>query len=339
MQNVSAFSAVIAWTSEEPNASYVEYGETSQLGRKELDSQFGRRHAVTLSGLSPGSTYYYRVTEARSSSSMNHFRTAPVGRDSSFTFAVIGDSGHGGKNQLAGAALLEQLGPDLILHTGDVVYPSGEDRHYDWRFFIPYRNLIRGVPIFPVLGNHDVERDDGAAYLKNFHLPSNNPQDTKRYYSFDWGNAHFVALDSELYYDDGGGSPEKQRAWLERDLEKTHHPWRFVFLHRPIYSSSEHGSDEEIRKDLEPVFSRYGVTMVFSGHDHAYERTVPIRGVTYVVSGGGGRALYEAGESEWTAFSKSTHHAVFVRIAGGHLSLEAVEPNGTVVDRLYLDRP
>jgi len=339
VQNVSAFSAVIAWTSEEPNASYVEYGGTSELGCKELDSRFGLRHAVTISGLSPGSTYYYRVTEGRSSSAMNHFRTAPVGRDSSFTFAVIGDSGHGGKNQLAGAALLEQLGPDLILHTGDVVYPSGEDRHYDWRFFIPYRNLIRGVPIFPVLGNHDVERDDGAAYLNNFHLPSNNPQDTKRYYSFDWGNAHFVALDSELYYDDGGGSPEKQRAWLERDLEETHHPWTFVFLHRPIYSSSEHGSDEELRKDLEPVFSRYGVTMVFSGHDHAYERTVPIRGVTYVVSGGGGRDLYEAGESEWTAFSKSTHHAVFVHIAGGHLSLEAVEPNGTVVDRLYLDRP
>jgi predicted phosphodiesterase len=338
VQNVSTTSAVIAWASDEPNAGFVEYGETPQLGRREFDARIGKRHAVTLSDLSPGSTYHYRVTGVGGTSVTASFRTAPTGDDSRFTFAVIGDSGHGGKNQLAIARLLERLEPDLILHTGDVIYPSGEDRHYDPRFFMPYRDIIKGVPVFPVLGNHDVEKDNGAAYLKNFYLPSNDPQNTGRYYSFDWGNAHFVALDSELYYEDGGGSHKEQKAWLERDLSVTHRPWKFVFFHRPIYSSSEHGSDEKVRKDLEPILRRHGVDLVFSGHDHNYERTVPIHGVIYIVTGGGGRNLYEAGRSEWTAFSKSTHHAVLTHINGEHLSLKAVEPDGTIVDCLDFSR-
>jgi predicted phosphodiesterase len=337
VQSVLAYSAVIAWVSDEPGVGHVEYGETPQLGCKEADPLVTRRHAVTLSGLSPGSTYYYRVIEIGESPEMGRFRTAPVGNDSHFTFAVFGDSGKGGKNQLAVAELLERLEPDLILHTGDVVYPRGEERHYERSFFVPYRQLIKEVPVFPSLGNHDVEKNNGAVYLKNFHLPHNNQQNSGRYYSFDWGNAHFVALDSELYHEDDSDSPEEQKAWLERGLRKTRQPWKFVFLHRGLYSSSNHGGDEEIREDLEPIFVRHKVDVVFSGHDHDYERTVPIEGVIYVVTGGGGKDLYRAGRSKWTAFSKKVHHAVLVRIDGERLSLEAIEPEGAVVDRLELD--
>jgi acid phosphatase type 7 len=94
-----------------------------------------------------------------------------------------------------------------------------------------------------------------------------------------------------------------------------------------------------VREDLEPLFVKHGVGLVFSGHDHVYERTVPIRGVTYVVSGGGGRRLYPAGNGELTASSVSAHHAVLVHVDGGHLSLMAVEAGGTYVDRLDLYQP
>jgi predicted phosphodiesterase len=339
VQSVLVSSAVIAWVSDKPEAGCVEYGETPQLGRKEVDARVDRRHAVKLSSLDPGSTYYYRVMEADGFSEMGRFRTAPMGEGSRFTFAVVGDSGKGGKSQLVVAELLERLEPDLILHTGDVVYPRGEERHYDRSFFVPYRRLIKEVPIFPTLGNHDVEKNNGAAYLKNFHLPHNNRQSSQRYYSFDWGNAHFVALNSELYHEDDSDSPEEQKAWLEHDLRETRQPWKFVFLHRGLYSSSNHGGDEDIREDLEPVFVRCKVDMVFSGHDHNYERTVPIKGVIYVVTGGGGKDLYRARRSKWTAFSKKVHHAVLARIDGERFSLEAIEPEGAVVDRLDLDQP
>lgn len=336
IQSVSSSSAVVAWVSSEPGAGVVEYGRTPRLGRKRRDARTGRRHAVTLSGLRAGATYYYRVVSNGEPAKTVSFRTAPEGSGSGFTFAVIGDGGDGGEEQRAVAGLLERMRPDFVLHTGDVVYESGAERDYGPHFFRPYRKVIGGVPFFPALGNHDVKTEDGAPYLENFYLPSDNPQNTERYYSFDWGNAHFVALDSELYYDDGAGSPEEQKAWLKRDLAATRKPWKFVFFHRPPYSSSRHGSDERIRADLEPVFDRYGVDVVFNGHDHDYERTVPIRGVTYVVTGGGGKSLYEAGKSRWTAFSRSVYHATQVRVEEGRLTLEAVEPDGTVIDRLVL---
>jgi predicted phosphodiesterase len=338
VQGVTASSAVICWVSQHPGSGVVEYGKTPELGRKETDPRVRRRHVVALAALDPGSTYHYRV-EGVGGSSSGCFRTAPVGDDSRFSFAVVGDSGSGGKGQLAVAALLERLRPDLVLHTGDVVYPAGQERHYDRRFFAPYRNLIKTVPLFPVLGNHDVRKGNGAAFLENFHPPLGSPGSTKRYYSFDWGNTHFVALDSELYHGDRGSNPEEQRDFLERDLATTRKRWKVAFLHRSPYGSSRHGGDEKVREDLEPLFVKHGVDLVFSGHDHVYERTVPITGVTYVVSGGGGRRLYPAGNGELTASSVSAHHAVLVRVSGSRLLLETLEVGGKVVDRSELYQP
>jgi 3',5'-cyclic AMP phosphodiesterase CpdA len=338
VQGVTATSAIICWVSKAPGAGAVRYGKVPDLGREDMDRRISRRHAVALVDLDPGSTYIYRIEDVDGSSQTGSFRTALAGEDSGFSFAVVGDSGSGGKGQLAVARLLGRLAPDLILHTGDVVYPAGEERHYDRRFFAPYGKLIKDVPIFPVLGNHDVRRGNGAAFLANFHPPLGSPDSTKRYYSFDWGNAHFVALDSELYHGDKGSSSREQKAFLERDLAATRKRWKVVFLHRSPYGSSRHGGDDLVRYDLEPVFTRHGVDLVFAGHDHVYERTVPTRGVTYVVSGGGGRRLYPAGKGRLTACSKSAHHAVLVRVDGDNLSLEATEPDGTVFDRFYLLR-
>src|SRR5215204_7653307 len=339
VQGVTASSVVICWVNEGSDTGVVEYGKTPELGRKEADARVGKRDRVAPAGLDPGSTYHYRVEGVGGSSSTGSFRTASVGEDSSFNFAVVGDSGSGGKGQLTVAKLLGRLGPDLILHTGDVVYPAGEERHYDLRFFAPYEDIIKEVPVFPVLGNHDVRTGNGAAFFENFHPPLGSPGSTKRYYSFDWGDTHFVALDSELYHGDRGSNPEEQRDFLERDLATTRKRWKVAFLHRSPYGSSRHGGDEKVREDLEPLFVKHGVDLVFSGHDHVYERTVPIRGVTYVVSGGGGRRLYPAGNGELTASSVSAHHAVLVRISGSRLLLETLEVGGKVVDRLELYQP
>lgn len=287
--------------------------------------------AVYLLALSPRED----TPEARANS-LEQLRDVSA-NDGGLTFAVVGDTGTGGEEQAAVAGLLTRMEPGFVLHTGDVIYPAGEYGSYEPNFFTPYRELLKTAPILPVLGNHDVATRDGEPYLRTFDLPHNNSQGTERYYSFDEGNAHFVALDSELYYGDGGGSAAAQKAWLAKDLSSTGKPWKLVYLHRPLYSSSKHGSDLKIRKDLQPIFAQGGVDIVFSGHDHDYERTMPIEGVTYVVTGGGGKELYRTGESGWTAFSASEHNAVRVRLEGGRLHLEALRPDGSVLDRLDLD--
>jgi 3',5'-cyclic AMP phosphodiesterase CpdA len=332
VQGVTATSATICWVSKASGVGVVRYGKARDLEREGTDGRIGRRHAVALVDLDPGSTYLYRVEGLDGSPQSGSFSTAPAGEGARFSFAVVGDSGSGGKGQLAVAGLLGRLAPDLILHTGDVVYPAGQQRHYGRRFFAPYGHIIKEVPLFPVLGNHDVRNRNGAAFLENFYPPLGSPGSTKRYYSFDWGDAHFVALDSELYHGDKGASVVRQEAFLERDLAATGKRWKVAFLHRSPYGSSRHGGDESVREDLEPIFAKHGVDLVFAGHDHVYERTVPIGGVTYVVSGGGGRRLYPAGGGRLTAFSRSAHHAVLVRVSGKRLSLEALGPDGTVFD-------
>jgi hypothetical protein len=120
VQGVTASSAVICWVGGGPGTGVVEYDKTREPGHREADARVGRRHAVTLTDLDPGSTYHHRVEGVSRSSATDCFRTAPVDDDSSVSFAVIGDSGSRGKGQLAVAALLERLRSDLILHTGDV---------------------------------------------------------------------------------------------------------------------------------------------------------------------------------------------------------------------------
>lgn len=133
VQGVTMSSAVICWVSERPDAGVVEYGLTPELGGEVADARVGRRHAVALTDLTPSSTCHYRVAAGRPSAT-GCFRTAPVEEDSSFTFAVVGDSGSGGKGQQAVAGLLKRLNPELILHTGDVVYPAGKERDFDRRW-------------------------------------------------------------------------------------------------------------------------------------------------------------------------------------------------------------
>ena len=173
------------------------------------------------------------------------------------------------------------LDPQFVLHTGDVVYPDGQASGYDPFFFQPYQALARRAPIFPTLGNHDYRTASGQPYLDAFYLPHNNPADTERYYSFDWGNAHFTALDFNTGPDAGSTGMA-----AGNDLAATDKPWKFVFYHQAIYSSGPHGYESWVkakRELLAPIFEQYHVDVVFNGHDHDYERTQPINGVSCIL--------------------------------------------------------
>jgi len=189
--------------------------------------------------------------------------------------------------------------------------------------------------------------------LNNFHLPANNLEGSERYYSFDYGHAHFVALDASVSTAPGSA----QHAWLEQDLATSTKPWKFVFFHHPPYSGGFIIIDGKrletenitVRRNLVPLFELYGVNIVFSGHSHSYERTYPIlqnqaidqgqepdyinpSGPIYIVTGGGGRYLLGLDPNSLNARAVAAYHIVEITLSDGELTGRAIQPPGLVID-------
>ena len=313
------------------------------------------RHRARLRGLSPDAAVGYRVRAGGVATGVEVFRTAPVrGAPDSLDVLIWGDSGWGSEAQVDLARQMERLHDvALALHTGDIAYEDGSEVAFTQRYFRVYRRFLARVPVYPVPGNHDVRTDGGRPMDEAFVLPGAAETAGRRYYSFDWGQAHFIALDSN---EEGGVRSDlrvrgRQYRWLVCDLSVAaadpRTRWIVVYLHHPPYSAgtglSGHGSDRTLRDVLAPVFDRYEVDLVFSGHDHIYERSHPIRagavdtagpGVVYVVTGGGGASQHwrGAGRAWHTAVSARAYEFVLLRIAPDRMAAEVVDRNGVRLD-------
>ena len=209
-------------------------------------------------------------------------------------FVVIGDYGTAGPDEAKLANLARGLKPDFIITTGDNNYPLGAAETIDenvglyfHEFIAPYRGTFGGGArdnrFFPSLGNHDWDSLDAAPYLDYFSLPNN-----ERYYDFVRGPVQLFALDSDPRDPDGTEFDSVQGRWLERRLLASTVPWRVVYFHHPPYSSGPHGPTLGMRWP----FQQWGATLVYSGHDHTYER-FDIDGFPYIVNGAGGSELYQ----------------------------------------------
>ncbi|MCC6764065.1 MAG: metallophosphoesterase [Deltaproteobacteria bacterium] len=296
--------------------------------------------AIPVTGLLPGRAYgYVPRAGATALGAESSFTTDGAGRP--FTFLVVGDTGSGGSEQLAVRDQMVASPADFVLHTGDMVYDSGEAERYDPRFFEPYADLLTRLVFWPCLGNHDVRTASGQPWRDAFYTPANNTARSENYYSFDFGNAHVAVLNSNASTAPGSA----QYVFLDEDLGASTATWKVVAFHHTIYSSSKHGSNTTVRANLVPLFDRHAVDLVFMGHDHVYERTLPLRGgqvvapgagTVYVTTGGGGRELYAAGTSSFTAHSESAHHFTRVSVDDDALLLEMVRADGAIRDEMGL---
>ena len=289
-----------------------------------------RQFEARFRGLRPDTTYCYSV---EGMTSPVGFRTAPRGDAHATTrFAVLGDSGTGSFYQRAVSAMLQTVPYQFVLHLGDLAYESGTRSELQSYFFDIYPALTRSFPVYPVAGNHDYRTEAAAPLLEAFSLPDNAPRTrSERFYSFDWGQAHFVGLDTEAM-------DAEQVTWLDNDLAANDRPWTIVYGHRPLYSSGESGGDAGLRATLGPIFQRYGVQLVLAGHEHDYERTWPIDGVTYVVSGGGGRGTRPVSSSSFTAYSEGVLHLLFIEVESDALVVHAVDGTGREFDDTRIPR-
>jgi acid phosphatase type 7 len=336
IQNVTMEEASIVWRTRIDLTGTVRYGLAADDFDRTVEVPEGRIHVAQLTGLSPDTTYAYEVSWG-SQVAEGSFTTAPD-INATVTFAAIGDSGKGNAAQYAVAQQLIDAAPDVVLHTGDVVYRRGAICHYNQRFFDPYADLIATTPVYPAVGNHDLLSNEGKPYFETFVLPANNPEGSEDYYSFVYGPVHVIVLNSEFYAADDDESIATQREWLAQELEGSTRPWQLVTLHRPLYSSTSGKADERIRDDLGPLFYEGQVDLVLSGHAHNYERFEPIDGVTYVVTGGGGADLYDLDPGSATAASAKRHHLVRLTIAPETLTLEAIDDLGDLFDEFQLSQ-
>jgi len=342
--NTTTDSVTISWATDGPGASEVRYGESNVVAATTNIYDGKYWHSATITGLTPDTTYYYRIyTAGHDLTSWPEITFTSAPESHQFSFVVLGDGRPDDRSSPPSqaardvAAQIAQHSFDLALHTGDIVHSggvcSGENsswNQYIRSYFDVYRESTGGTPFYPSIGNHELGGGSCGywGYTDVFAREA--------YYSFDWGNAHFVALDTSQSY--RPGSPQYE--WLVSDLQ-TDSPWKFVFFHYPAYSSGYHGSTSDVQKHLVPLFEAYGVDVVFNGHDHIYERTCPIlngacgEGVVYYVTGGAGASLY-SGSAEWfTAFSSSLHHFLKVEVDDCRLRVDGVD--GVVFDSYEID--
>jgi hypothetical protein len=334
----------LLWQLSATDSTVVAWGpDTSCAQGRAVTRESGdaHQHAWTFTGLAPATRTYWRVTCAGERHA-GSFLSAPAPDATRLGFVAYGDArSRPADHDTVAARIRSAIAADPALGTfalfvGDLVDRGTLEPVWADDFFSPglrdIRALMATVPLQACMGNHET---DGGGPVSLFPKYFPHPFVGGRYYSFDYGPAHVAVLDQYVPYD----AASEQYRWLERDLAGTERPWRFVLLHEPGWSAGGgHGDNRIVQDDLQPLFVKHDVTIVFGGHNHYYARAT-VDGVRHLTLGGGGAPLYtpETGRPH-VEVTKSCHHYGVVTIDGGTLRFRAVDIAGAVVDSFTIER-
>ncbi|HTD67524.1 MAG TPA: Ig-like domain-containing protein, partial [Candidatus Limnocylindria bacterium] len=333
--NGSPTGGMVRWRTDQFSDGVVRYGTNLEnLANVALETTLTNNHIVWIGGLQPDTKYYYSIGSGshtiaggtNAGGSNFWFTTSPLaGTPKPTRFWVLGDAGTANANQRAvrdsfyNYAATNNRPADLWLMLGDNAYNVGSDTEHQAAVFDMYPSTLRNLFLWPVLGNHESSQSYTAAqfpYLDIFTTSKNGeaggiPSGNGKYYSFDYGNIHFVGLDS-MTSTRSATSPMAE--WLKDDLAANTQTWTVVYFHHPPYTKGSHNSDAEtdlieVRQNINPILETYGVDLVLSGHSHCYERSYLLNGHyglsttlntnTMFVDGGNGR------EEDTGAYQKS----------------------------------
>jgi hypothetical protein len=296
LQNGSTTAVSVRWRTNSATDSLVRYGTSAEaLNQSVARTTATTEHEIRLTGLTPDTTYYYSVgNSAKVLASGNDYfvRTAPTGAKPTRIW-VLGDSGTNSSGQRAVPdAYYRFTGSrhtDLWMMLGDNAYESGTDSEYQSKLFNIYPTMLRKSVLWSCYGNHDAGSSNSSSQTGPYYAQHTFPKQgeaggvasgTEAYYSYDYGNIHFIALDSCESSRSTTGAMAK---WLRNDLANTTKDWVVAFWHHPPYSRGSHNSDSEstlreMRERFVPILESYGVDLVLCGHSHSYERSKFIDG-------------------------------------------------------------
>ena len=307
LQVLTPQSIQVCWRTDIPTESRVIFGNSLAVQNQNvIDTVLKTNHFVTLNGLSASTFYYYSVGTANSILGGNidayRFKTAPAnGAVAPYRFWAIGDFGKGNQGQLDVLNSFNNYTAgghtDMMIFLGDNAYSDGTEQEYQNKLFNVYDSIMPYMPVFSTPGNHDynsVNRFDApdqhaGPYFDIFNNPMNADaggvaSNTELYYSFDFGNVHFISLNSEIQAWTSSSNSQMFN-WLRQDLQANSKEWVVCYFHQPPYSKGSHNSDDfwellmlAMRQNTLPILEQYGVDLVLCGHSHVYERSKLIKG-------------------------------------------------------------
>jgi hypothetical protein len=253
-------------------------------------------------------------------------------KDGSVRFAVIGDNGTGERPEQDVADQMQRYWTvvkyNFVTMNGDNIYGGHRPQDFKLKFEVPYQQLLsEDVKFYASLGNHD----DPA--LEENYKPYN--MGGNRYYTFRKGPVQFFALDSN-YMD------PQQLAWVEDKLKNSDAKWKICYFHHPLFTSAKyHGPDVDLRNQLMPLFTKYGVNVVMSGHEHVYERIKPQQGIYFFLVGNSGELRYnnirKPNDLELVGFD-TDRTFMMMEISGDDLYFQTISRAGDTIDSGHLMR-
>lgn len=389
-------SVVVRWRTDQASDSWVVFGDSpTDLVNSIADSTLSTEHEVLVSGLTPDTTYFYAVgtgTQHLAGGDSSFFFTTPPppGTDKATRIWVLGDQGRTSDPALqirdVYHAWTDDRATDLWLMLGDNAYSSGTDSEYQSAVFEKHSDLLRRSVLWPAFGNHDGISANGTTqtgpYFDMFTLSADGEaggvaSGSEAYYSFDYGNIHFVVLDSEDAIVD---NLTTMLNWLTADLEDTRAGWSIALWHHAPYSKGSHDSDSEnrmvqMRNRVVPILEAYGVDLVLAGHSHAYERSYlldghygmsstltagmildrgdgrlgsdgaytklpgPHHGTVYVTAGSSANLSGGSLDHPAMAVSLLSFGSLVVNVAGDWLTTKLLDERGEVVDSFTIYKP
>jgi len=367
VQHVTETTAQILFQFDVPAPGVAFYrstggGTRGPIQRLPLDQTY-ERHELLLEGLSPGSTYEFivQVGDGTPETLQNvhfmkglwgkqTFRTPPY--DTPMRFAVIGDSGFGDTVTFTFAQEIADFDPDFVLHVGDLVYRTHENdgpyQAYRDKYYAPFLKVLQKAPIYPTPGNHDISRVlepraqlfDRPFYYWAFppiadpQFPSSTFDNARKWYAFEANGVRFISLDTQVYFGEAGLL--EQEAWLSEQLDDNRFDLTIVFMHVPTHTSGKYIHETPAVRTLANTLEDAEIPLVFTGHNHAYER-LTVGATTYITTGGGSTSLYNLEEEDPNSeIYAAVSHYVEVEVGSDTIDIRAVGATGDLIDEVSL---
>lgn len=332
LQAASQNSIYILAECDSKEPAVAEYGVTEAYGlsvtAEDIDTNSVSRyvHKIKVTGLAPGTTYHYRVLQGQTASGGRTFKTAPE-KDAIFSFSYMADCQE--RTDIHGkiAALMLEKKPDFSIYGGDICSSGGYTSFKDEFFIRPELELISRVPFFLSPGNHEGWSENTKAFTR----PPDSASGTNEYYSFDWGAAHFLVLNTEVDFKNGS----KQYKFAIEDLAASGKKWKIAVFHKPAYAQGGDwfGEPNPTRALADNVLSPGGVQLVLSGHMHYYQHNVS-KGTHYLVVSPAGGYKEKPVKDSYTVNQDEGYHFAVVDVDASSLRVLIYNEAGERVDEV-----